>query len=293
MELAKHFTKKIHLVDKALESFLPKASMKPTTLHHAMRYSVFAGGKRIRPLLCLTACEACGGNATHALPAAAAIECLHTYSLIHDDLPCMDDDDFRRGRPTAHKTFGEGIATLAGDALLTLAFEILSQSRTTPRYPLATLLFELSHGAGSCKLIAGQVADLEGEGRQSTHSELRFIHKCKTAAMIIVSLRLGAMAANAPAAKLSALTTFGENLGLAFQIIDDILDVTQTSKQLGKSVGKDVTAKKMTYPALIGLEASKREAERLTNNALHALRPLRTSENPLCDLAHYLLSRQC
>ncbi len=292
LKLADYFSQKTCLVDKALDGFLPKASLKPAVLHRAMRYSLFAGGKRIRPLLCLAACEACGGEEARALPAAAAMECIHTYSLIHDDLPCMDDDDFRRGRPTSHKMFGEGIAVLAGDALLTLAFEILSQVRPTPRYPLAILLSELSHAAGSRKLIAGQVADLEGEGRRPTREGLRFIHRCKTAAMIVVSLRLGAMTANASPAPLRALTTFGENLGLAFQVIDDILDITQTSEQLGKSAGKDVNAEKITYPSLIGLKASEQEAQRLTRLALNSLRTFKQNGHTLQALAHFLLKRQ-
>ncbi len=292
--LTEYLSQKNQLINQALNHFLPKASAKPPILHRAMRYSLFAGGKRIRPLLCLAACEACGGEEAYALPVAAAIECIHTYSLIHDDLPCMDNDDFRRGRPTAHKVFGEGIAVLAGDALLTLAFEILAQVRPAPpRYPLSTILFELSHAAGSRKLIAGQVADLEGEGQELNRSELRFIHQCKTAALITASLRLGAMTANASPAKLKALTAFGENLGLAFQIIDDILDITRTSEQLGKSAGKDIDAQKLTYPAVIGLEPSKGEARRLTRAALNALELFKQKEKASLEiLARFLLNRK-
>ncbi|PWU07710.1 MAG: farnesyl-diphosphate synthase [Verrucomicrobia bacterium] len=292
-KITAYLTQKIRVINKTLEALLPKASTKPPTLHRAMRYSLFAGGKRIRPLLCLAACEACGGKESEALPTAAALECIHTYSLIHDDLPCMDDDDFRRGRPTAHKAFGEGIAVLAGDALLTLAFEILAQVRPTRRYPLSALLFELAHAAGSHKLIAGQVADLEGEGQKLSRSELRFIHRGKTAALITASLRSGAMVANASPAKLKALTTFGENLGLAFQIVDDILDITQTREQLGKSAGKDLDAQKLTYPAVIGFEASKHEAARLTRAALKALAAFKQKEKTTLEmLARFLLCRQ-
>jgi geranylgeranyl diphosphate synthase type II len=279
-------------VDEALDRFLPKASMKPATIHRAMRYSLFAGGKRMRPVLTLVAAEACGGDAEVALPAACAVECVHTYSLIHDDLPCMDDDDLRRGRATSHKVFGEGIAVLAGDAMLTQAFEILAQARPTTRYPVAVMIRELATAAGSLQLIAGQVADLEGEGKPTSRAQLRFIHERKTAAMIEASLRLGAMSANATAKKVEALTLFGRNLGLAFQVIDDILDVTQTSEKLGKSAGKDVAAQKATFPAVIGLEASRREAQRLTAAALAALKPFGAQGDTLRAIADYLLKRE-
>src|SRR5213594_3066611 len=216
-------------IDQALDRYLPKENVKPATIHKAMRYSLFAGGKRLRPILCLAAAEACGGKIDNALPLACAMECIHTYSLVHDDLPSMDNDDFRRGRPTCHKVFGDGIAVLAGDALLTIAFEIVSRAKPTLGYNMATLLRELAVAAGSQRLIAGQVADLEAEGKRVKRDQLRFIHQNKTAAMLKSSVRLGAMSANADARKLSAITQFGEQLGLAFQVIDDILDVTQTS----------------------------------------------------------------
>lgn len=279
-------------VDSALNRLLPKASAKPSTIHRAMRYGLFAGGKRMRPVLCIAAAEACGGRKDHALPAACAVECVHTYSLIHDDLPCMDDDDFRRGRPTSHKVFGEAIAVLAGDALLTVAFEILASVRETPRYRLKDFMAKLSYAAGSRKLIAGQVADLEGEGKKSSRAELRFIHECKTAAMIAASLELGAMSANASPRQLSALSAFGTNLGLAFQVIDDILDITQTSEKLGKSAGKDLAARKTTYPALLGLDAARREACRLTASARKAIEPLGANTVRLHQLADYLLARE-
>ena len=279
-------------VDSALNRLLPKASAKPATIHRAMRYSLFAGGKRMRPVLCIAAAEACGGSRDNALPAACAVECVHTYSLIHDDLPCMDDDDFRRGRPTSHKVFGEGIAVLAGDALLTVAFEILASVRETARYELKDFMTRLSFAAGSRKLIAGQVADLEGEGRKSSRAELRFIHECKTAAMISASLELGALSANATPRQLSALSAFGTKMGLAFQVIDDILDITQTSEKLGKSAGKDLAAQKTTYPALIGLEASRREALRLTASARKAIEPFGTDAARLRQLADHLLARE-
>ena len=280
-------------IDRALDHYLPKTNVKPATLHRAMRYSLFAGGKRLRPILCLATAEACRGKATNALPLACALECIHTYSLVHDDLPSMDNDDYRRGRPTCHKVFGDGIAVLAGDALLTIAFEIVSTAKPARRYGMSTLLREIAVAAGSQRLIAGQVADLEAEGRKVKRNQLRFIHENKTAAILKSSVRLGAMSANADARKLRAVTQFGHGLGLAFQVIDDILDVTQTSEILGKSAGKDIATKKATYPAVIGLEKSRAEAMRLTRQAHDALSVFGRSEaEPLHCLANYLLERE-
>jgi len=279
-------------IDRALERYLPKTTTKPATLHKAMRYSLFAGGKRLRPILCLAAAEACRGKISNALPLACALECIHTYSLVHDDLPSMDNDDFRRGRPTCHKVFGDGIAVLAGDALLTIAFEIVSSAKPASRYDMSMLLREIAVAAGSQKLIAGQVADLEAEGRKASREQLRFIHENKTAAILKTSVRLGAMSANADAKKLKAITQFGRGLGLAFQVIDDILDVTQTSEILGKSAGKDVAAKKATYPAVMGLEKSRAEARRLTRQAHDALSIFDEKAEALHALANYLLERE-
>jgi geranylgeranyl diphosphate synthase type II len=220
------------------------------------------------------------------------MECIHTYSLVHDDLPSMDNDDLRRGRPTCHKVFGEGIAVLAGDALLTVAFEIVSRAKPTSRYNLSILLREIAIAAGSQKLIAGQVADLEAEGHQTDREQLRYIHENKTAAILTTSVRLGAMSANANAKQLTAITKFGRALGLAFQIIDDILDVTQTSEKLGKSAGKDVAAKKATYPAVIGLDKSRVEARRLTKQAHDSLSIFGKRGETLHALANYLLERE-
>ena len=279
-------------IDRALNRFLPKENTRPATIHKAMRYSLFAGGKRLRPILCLAAAEACGGRTDQALPLACAIECIHTYSLVHDDLPSMDNDDFRRGRPTCHKVFGDGIAVLAGDALLTIAFEIISRAKPARRYDMSILLREVAVAAGSEKLIAGQVADLEAEGKNAGRAELRYIHENKTAAILTTAVRLGAMSANASAKQLTAITDFGRSLGLAFQIIDDILDVTQTSEKLGKSAGKDVAAKKATYPAVIGLARSRAEAKRLTRKAHDALSIFGPKGDALHDLANYLLERE-
>ena len=291
MDLRSYLKTRQRTVEKALDQYLPKATVKPATIHKAMRYSLFAGGKRLRPILCLAAAEACGGRIQKALPLACAVEAVHTYSLVHDDLPSMDNDDFRRGRPTCHKVFGEGIAVLAGDALLTSAFEMVTRAAPTRRYDTAALLKELAVAAGSEKLIAGQVADLEAEGKPVTRAELRYIHENKTAAILTTSVRLGAMSANANPKQLAAITTFGRALGLAFQIVDDILDVTQTSEKLGKSAGKDITAQKATYPAVIGIEKSRLEARALTRRAHGALKIFGVDGEALRELASYLLER--
>jgi geranylgeranyl diphosphate synthase type II len=278
-------------VNRALDRFLPSAKTRPATLHRAMRYSLFAGGKRMRPALLLAAAEACGGSDADALPLACAVECIHTYSLIHDDLPSMDNDDFRRGKPTNHKVFGEGIAVLAGDALLTQAFEIAAQCKKFPRHPHDRILLEIARAAGSRQLVGGQVADLEGENRKLSVAQLRYIHERKTSALLGCAVRLGGMSANCTPAQLAALTDFGYHVGLAFQVIDDILDVTQTSEQLGKTAGKDVAVQKATYPAIVGLEKSKKIAAQLTAKAFAALNPFKGRAVALEALAQYLLKR--
>jgi geranylgeranyl diphosphate synthase, type II len=278
-------------VNAALDSFLPPADTRPSTIHRAMRYSLFAGGKRMRPALCLAAAEACGGNEAAAMPVACAVECIHTYSLIHDDLPAMDNDDFRRGKPTNHKVFGEGVAVLAGDALLTQAFEIAAQCQGSPRYSHRQVVLELAKAAGSLQLIAGQVADLEAEGKRISTAQLRYIHERKTSALLCCSVRLGGMSANCPPRQLQALTDFGYHVGLAFQVIDDILDVTQTSEALGKTAGKDTKAQKATYPSIVGLEKSRRIAGDLTERAFQSLRLFRGRGVALEALADFLLRR--
>ena len=292
MSLKEYITARCTEVDAALDGFLPAAKQRPTTLHAAMRYTVFAGGKRLRPVMCLAAAEACGGDAQAALAPACAVELLHTYSLVHDDLPCMDDDDLRRGRPTCHKVYGEGLAVLCGDALLSHAFAVLAQTPVTRRYTTRDHIAELATTGGSTQLIGGQVMDLEGEGKSLTKRQLVLIHEAKTAALLTTALRLGAMTANATPAKLAALTQFGHALGLAFQVIDDILDVTQSTEVLGKTAGKDQAVAKATYPAIIGLPASRREAARLTQLAMGALAPFGTKAGRLRELADYLLKRE-
>jgi len=290
-DLQGYLAQRTAAVDRALDDLLPPATTKPATIHKAMRYSIFAGGKRLRPALCLAAAEACGGALAPALPLACAVECIHTYSLIHDDLPAMDDDDLRRGKPTNHKVFGEGIAILAGDGLLTEAFAIAARCQGWPRYPHREIIRELAEAAGSRQLIAGQVADLESEGRKISAAQLQYIHERKTSALLCCSVRLGGMSANASAAQLRALTDFGYNVGLAFQIIDDILDVTQTSEQLGKTAGKDTAAEKATYPSIVGMEKSRAIAAQLTRRAFRALDFFKGRAAALGALAEYLLKR--
>lgn len=290
-DLKTYLADRAAFVDVALDRLIPAADTPPATIHRAMRHSLFAGGKRLRPILCLAAAEACGGSREAAAFAACAVECLHTYSLIHDDLPSMDNDDFRRGVPTCHKVYGEGVAILAGDALQALAFELLVKTPVTVRYGAGELVAELARTAGSLHLVGGQVADLEGEGQKLPLEALRFIHENKTAALLTTSLVLGGMSADAQPEELQALRAFGMATGLAFQILDDILDVTQTSEKLGKSAGKDLASEKSTYPALIGLEASRTEAQSLTQAAHDALTVFGARGGRLRELADHLLAR--
>jgi geranylgeranyl diphosphate synthase type II len=290
-ELQSFLTASTESVNQALNRFLPTEKTKPATIHKAMRYSLFAGGKRMRPALCLAAAQACGGKDSEAMPLACAVECIHTYSLVHDDLPAMDNDDYRRGKLTNHKVFGEGVAVLAGDALLTQAFEIAAQCKGWPRYSHQQIILELAQASGSLQLIAGQVADLEGEGKKTSVEQLRYIHERKTSALLCCSVRLGGMSANCTPAQLKALTDFGYHVGLAFQVIDDILDVTQTSEQLGKTAGKDTKAQKATYPSIVGLEKSRKIAAQLTDKAFASLKIFKGKAVALEGLAEFLLKR--
>ena len=290
-DLQGFLTSSSNAVNDALNRFIPNQQTKPATIHKAMRYSLFAGGKRMRPALCLAAADACGGTWKNAMPLACAVECIHTYSLVHDDLPAMDNDDYRRGKLTNHKVFGEGIAVLAGDALLTQAFEIAAQCRSWSRYSHQDIILEIARASGSLQLIAGQVADLEGEGKRTSAEQLRYIHERKTSALLCASVRLGGMSANCSSSQLKALTSFGFHVGLAFQVIDDILDVTQTSEQLGKTAGKDTKAQKATYPSIVGLERSREIAKSLTKKAFSALKTFGSSAEALEALAGYLLIR--
>lgn len=290
-DLSQFMNSSTESVNRALDRFLPAEKTKPATIHKAMRYSLFAGGKRMRPALCLAAAAACGGKEIDAMPLACAVECIHTYSLVHDDLPAMDNDDYRRGKLTNHKVFGEGVAVLAGDALLTQAFEIAAQCKGWPRYSHQQVILEIAKASGSLQLIAGQVADLEGEGKKTSVDQLRYIHERKTSALLCCSVRLGGMSANCSPAQLQALTDFGYHVGLAFQVIDDILDVTQTSEQLGKTAGKDTKAQKATYPSIVGLEKSRKIAKQLTEKAFASLKIFKGRAEALEALAEFLLKR--
>ena len=265
------------IFEEHLMDFIPEIDHKSITIYESMKYSLSAGGKRIRPVLLLAACDFCGGNIEEALPYACAIEYIHTYSLIHDDLPCMDDDDLRRGRPTNHKVYGDAMATLAGDGLLSTAFEAMNRDMLLyfdDPEALKTRIrasYEISKGAGCRGMLAGQVADIEAEDKTCSKEMLDYIHITKTAALIVAAIRAGAQLGKADAETLANLTVFAENLGLAFQICDDILDVEGSEEEMGKKAGMDIANKKATYPALYGLEESKKRLNELTETAINAL----------------------
>ncbi len=277
-------------VAEALDSYTQLPPDCPARLCEAIRYSLLAPGKRLRPLLVLMAAETCGGNAEAAMPAACAVEMVHAYSLIHDDLPCMDDDDLRRGRPTCHKVYGEAMAVLAGDALLTMAFEVLS-GNVRPARVAADCCLELARAAGPSALVGGQADDLEGINGLADIGRLEAIHRRKTGAMIQVSIRLGAMIARASRRQRSALEKYGQRIGLAFQITDDLLDVGGDEKALGKRAGKDAERGKLTFPGLLGVEESRRRAEQLVNEALAAVATLGPQAEGLEALARHVLER--
>lgn len=281
------------MADAALERLLPPATQFPPSIHAAMRHSVFAGGKRLRPILCIEAARLIG----ELLPLGvedlgAALEMLHTYSLIHDDLPALDNDDLRRGRPTCHKAFGEAIAILAGDALQTYAYEVLAKLACPPEARVR-IIAEIAHATGTVEgMIGGQVADLEAEHKKITADDLAYIHRSKTGALITASLVTGGIYAGAGESDTEKLRTFGRKAGLAFQIADDILDVTQTSEQLGKTAGKDIASEKATYPALFGIDESIRKADELVNAACAELDSFGDRANTLKELAHFLVERK-
>ncbi len=277
-------------VDAALDACLPRPEGPAARLAEAMRYSVFAGGKRLRPALALLAAEVSGSPRENALPPACAIELVHTYSLIHDDLPAIDNDDLRRGRPSCHKAFDEATAILAGDALLTLAFEVVVRP-PCDRYA-GVLVTELARAAGAAGMVAGQMADMGYAGTKPTAELVGYIHQNKTAALIRAALRLGAVAAEASEGIVARLGRFGERLGLAFQATDDALDVEASSEQLGKTAGKDAASGKITYPAVFGLAESHRRAEELTASAIAELEPLGPAAGLLRDLARSLATRR-
>jgi geranylgeranyl diphosphate synthase type II len=293
VDVAAYMKARAAAVDAALDRHLPPESSRPEQLHKAMRYSVFAGGKRLRPVLVIAGAEAVGGRMDDVMPTACAMELIHTYSLVHDDLPAMDNDDFRRGVPTNHKVFGEAMAILAGDALLTLAFRLVADNfRARPGAPLADVLADIADAAGCTGMVGGQVVDLESEGVQVTAETVDYIHAHKTGALIRTSLRVGAAVSGATAAELRALSTAGENLGLAFQIVDDVLDVVASSEELGKTAGKDLIQHKATYPALHGVEASRARARHLIAEADAALAPLGPAAGPIRALGRFIVERK-
>jgi geranylgeranyl diphosphate synthase type II len=293
MNLLEYLAQQQKLVDGQLDRLVPPETQIPETIHRAMRYSLFAGGKRIRPILCLEAARTVSEEPDGALTAACSLEFIHTYSLIHDDLPALDNDDYRRGKLTCHKVFGDAMAILAGDSLLTLAFEVLAAMDTVAADRKSRMIAELAGAAGTVGgMIAGQVADLEGEGKPPTAPLLESIHRAKTGALLRASLRLGAICAGASAAQYEALSCYGEHVGLAFQIVDDILDVEESSEALGKTAGKDAQQHKITFPAVYGVAESRRMAETECQRAHDTLALFGTRAARLHELADLIVHRK-
>ncbi|MBN1381106.1 MAG: polyprenyl synthetase family protein [Deltaproteobacteria bacterium] len=282
------------LVDQALEAYLPAENVYPSALIQAVRYSLFAGGKRIRPVLCLAAAETVGGDIKTTLPVACALEMIHTYSLIHDDLPAMDNDDVRRGKPTNHKVFGEAVAILAGDALLTEAFHLMARTDLMPEIDPAKLLVvvrDIAQAAGYDGMVGGQTVDILSEGRQGDPDTLNYIHYHKTAALIAVSLKSGALLAGANTVEVNALEAYGHHIGLAFQIADDLLNVEGNKELLGKNTGSDRERGKLAYPALVGVEVSRQKAFELTQAAIEDVALFEERALPLRWIAEYVVER--
>lgn len=294
MNIKSYLAKKKAIVDTTLDKLVPPANMFPASVHEAMRYSLFAGGKRVRPILAIAAAEALGAKTSDLLPLAGSLEFIHTYSLIHDDLPAMDDDDLRRGRPTCHKVYGEAIAILAGDGLLNLAFEVLSDPRRTKAVSanrLLSIIREIGAASGVHGMVGGQVVDMESEGQDIDFPTLEYIHTHKTGALIRASVRVGALYAKASEKRLKALTRYGEGVGLAFQIADDILDITGKQDEIGKDVGSDLKKGKKTFPGFYGLEGSRLRANEVANKAIQSLRDFDRKADPLRELAKYIVNR--
>jgi len=292
MNLREYLARQQQLVEAELDRLVPPESTPPETIHRAMRYSLFAGGKRIRPILCMEAAYAAGGEIDGVTACACSLELVHTYSLIHDDLPALDNDDYRRGKLTNHKVFGDAMAILAGDSLLTLAFQVLAQLHTAD-HRKARLVAELAAASGTVGgMIGGQVADLEGEGKTPTAELLESIHRAKTGALLRASLRMGAVYAGASEEQYAALSCYGGHIGLAFQIVDDILDVEESSAALGKTAGKDAAQHKITFPAVYGLEVSHRMAEEECASAHRVLAPLGDRAARLHELADHIVRRK-
>lgn len=294
MDLATYFAERTALVDAALDRFMPQEQMLPARLHQSMRYSIFAGGKRLRPVLMIAACEAVGGEAQRVLPAACAMEMIHTYSLIHDDLPAMDNDDYRRGRLTNHKVYGEATAILAGDALLTQAFALLADASVSAEVSADVRLKVIStvaSAAGSFGMVGGQVVDMESEGQTFDLPTLEYIHTHKTGALILASITTGALLGGANPDELRALERYGAAIGLAFQVADDILDIVGDQETIGKDVGSDEARGKATYPALFGLGEARNRACDLRDTAISALEPLGAKAARLQQIANFVVER--
>ncbi len=294
MDLNKYLNEKKETVDRALEAYLPLKKERFNTITKAMRYSLFAGGKRLRPILCIAGAEAVGDDMNQVLPIACALELIHTYSLIHDDLPAMDDDDYRRGIPTNHKVFGEAIAILAGDALLTEAFRIMTQPEIRENMGYQNnleIIHLISEAAGYKGMIRGQVADLVSEGKKVNRETIKYIHLHKTSALIKASVVAGAIFGGGSELEIAALKDYGQDIGLAFQITDDLLDVEGESKTMGKDTGSDIKKEKATYVVVLGLNESKQIAKRLVRKALNAIASFDQRAEPLRAIAHYIINR--
>lgn len=301
MDIRQYLEQKREAVDRFLESVIPDAKTQPTTLHESIRYSLFAGGKRVRPILTIAASEAVGGTAPApalaktVLPVASSLELIHTYSLIHDDLPAMDNDDYRRGKPTNHKVYGEAMAILAGDALLTLAFELCSRRDLVDGLAptrQVQLIYELAVGSGTLGMVGGQVLDIQAENKDIDLTTLQNIHKHKTGMLIRAAVRMGAIVADATPDQLDRLTGYAEDIGLAFQIADDVLNVTGTREELGKNANTDAQRGKRTYPTFYGVEGAKALADQVRDRAIAHLDGLGPSADPLRELARYITARK-
>jgi geranylgeranyl diphosphate synthase, type II len=295
IDIKTYLNEKRDIVDSYLKSYF-KTPFKPSVLHEAMTYSLFAGGKRVRPILALASYEACGGDPVDILPQASALELIHTYSLIHDDLPAMDNDDLRRGKPTNHKVFGEAMAILAGDALLTEAFSMITSIQNAnsklQNSSIVEVIREVSIASGAFGMVGGQAQDMLSENSQPDGETLEFIHLHKTAALIKASVKIGPILAGGKRSILEALTIYGGLIGLAFQVVDDVLDVEGTTEELGKTAGSDLKKKKLTYPAFYGAEKTRQKAADLVSMAIDSLNPFSSEADPLREIALYLLRRR-
>ncbi|MBI3815714.1 MAG: polyprenyl synthetase family protein [Nitrospinae bacterium] len=295
MNIKEYLNEMKTLVDNALDRYIPSKNTYPPDIYNSMRYSLFAGGKRLRPILVIASAETVGGKREDVLPFACAIEMIHTYTLIHDDLPAIDNDDFRRGKPANHKEFGEAVAILAGDALLTMAFQMMSEVRLMPGINPAAILRamnEIARAVGASGTIGGQVVDIQYSGKKPDIPTLEYIHTHKTGEMILSAVRAGAILSDCEDDELNALTKYGENIGLAFQVVDDILDVEGESEVMGKTTGSDERMKKITYPSVFGLAESKKIAGRLIDNSIKSLEMFGEKGEILKDISEYIIARR-